>query len=167
MDPGARVAGFFYWPFAIGLAAAEGDVWAEPGSAAWFAGHQPSGLFWDEITGDLDTQAGPGEKPLAFSFKIKKNGDLAQIPRGWMGDHAFRMYLEHVRGLLSDRARRIAGGEIGVEPRRQKQKIPCDLCDYAPVCRIETLGRKAFRSLERKDFKQFCEAFGETEGGNA
>lgn len=154
----ANVKGFFYWPLSLGLAReSEGDS-AEPASDAWFAKHRAKGLFDAEIARTLDTQVEAGGNALAFGFGLKKDGDLKKTGFGALQCGGFDAYLSYVERLITQRAGLIAAGRIEVEPLATPMKA-CDLCDFAPVCRIATHPATAYQYLPGRKAGEFRERF--------
>lgn len=155
----ARVAGFFYWPLSIGLEKAQGEEWSHVGSAEWFAGHRPAGLFEENIAHDLDSTVRPGASALAFNFGVNKDGALDKRKQSALPSELFRALLAHVERTLDAHARRIASGEIAIEPLIEGAKKSCDFCDFASVCRIQSIEPAVFRRLAKIDFRKLAEHF--------
>lgn len=156
----ARVCGFFYWPLSIGIAAAEGEDWAEPGSVEWFRSHQPSGVFDLSIAGDLDREVGASQSALAFNFRRNKDGSIGKQQFGPVAGTALRRFLEHAREKMNEHAARIAAGEIAIRPWHDTTTA-CELCDLDAVCRIAGYEHPPYRSGEKVGAKEMFKQFEE------
>jgi ATP-dependent helicase/nuclease subunit B len=155
-----EVVGVFYWPMSIGLAEAEGESWAAPGTPEWFKKHRPAGLFRADAADLLDREVGPGGSSLAFGFARKKDGALKKTPFGHLPPEGMEAFLGDVRARMSEMAARIAEGRVEVAPWARKRERACELCDYAAVCRIGTLGASAFRAPKEMSKRAFFAQYG-------
>lgn len=142
----ARISGFFYWPLGIGLARENETDSPEPASETWFGKHPAKGLFDSAIARSLDTRVGPGERALAFNYRLTTKGELNKNNFGWIAGGGFSRYLAFVDRLVRDRAAEIAGGAIAVAPLATPFKA-CEMCEFAPVCRIGSSPPSAWRYL--------------------
>lgn len=157
----ARISGFFYWPLSVGLAretATEAES-VEPATPAWFKSHSAKGLFDASIAPSLDTAIEPGASALAFKFSMTRTRALSRQSFGALAGRGFDLYLDYVESLVRERAAEIAGGRIEVRPLASPVKA-CDLCDYAPVCRVASSAPDVAVALRPVTAVNFREQFG-------
>ncbi|MFH5182760.1 helicase-exonuclease AddAB subunit AddB [Paenibacillus sp. TAB 01] len=52
-------------------------------------------------------------------------------------DAQWQLLRQYVRGTIKSIGESMTGGEIGIEPYRMGQEIPCTFCSYKPVCQFD------------------------------
>lgn len=97
---------------------------------------------------------------------VKKEGEFYSNTLGSLrSEKEFSAFLNHLDKLLKETAEDILQGKIGIEPYWLKGAIPCNFCEYKPICGFDRLiNEKSFRKLEilenRELLARVCEGGG-------
>jgi ATP-dependent helicase/DNAse subunit B len=82
-----------------------------------------------------------------FRYSLNRDGALGRRSKDPMGSNEFIALLDAVEARLRNFGERIFAGEASVAPYRRGAKIPCEFCEYRPICRIDPWNHQ-YRSLE-------------------
>lgn len=105
--------------------------------------YQHRGRFDSTALDLLDT----GKLGDQFKYSLKKDGTPDSRCKDPMAAEEFAALLDAVEGKLHEFGERIFAGDASVAPYRTGTKVPCEFCDYRPVCRIDPWTH-TYRSLE-------------------
>ncbi|OXU14890.1 PD-(D/E)XK nuclease family protein [Sedimentisphaera salicampi] len=89
------------------------------------------------------------EKSCVFNLHVKKDGNLAKSTDVLSSGH-FKKLLNMCLQTARDAAAKIVDGQIEVIPATTTNKLPCEYCDFWPVCRYEELFNSC-KKLEGKN----------------
>jgi len=123
-------------------------------SAARRLAYRHQGRFDAAVLPHLDNRPrDPGKQKMGdqFNFVITVKGAVSSRNDNPMSNGSFHGMLDRVEGLLREAGERIFRGDAKVDPYRLGAKIPCEYCEYRPVCRIDpwTHRYRALRKVEK------------------
>jgi ATP-dependent helicase/nuclease subunit B len=92
----------------------------------------------------LDTRG--GRQGDQFNYEIRQDGGLSRRRKDPMPSAEFNAMLQHVEEQLITMGREVLAGRVEVNPYARGSERPCDLCDFAGICRINPWTHR-FRAL--------------------
>lgn len=96
----------------------------------------------------LDTRG--GRQGDQFNYEIRQDGGLSRRRKDPMPSAEFESMLCNVEDQLRAMGRRVIAGRVDVDPYARGSERPCDLCEFAGICRINPWTHR-FRALGAPD----------------
>lgn len=84
----------------------------------------------------LMDQNGTGKRSIIAPFGVKKNGELYKDSKVATAE-AFTALRDYTQKKMEQAGRQITDGNISIAPYRMKQRVPCNLCPFRPVCQFD------------------------------
>src|SRR5205085_4204514 len=104
-----------------------------------FAGLNPRGVIDFQWIAALDPALAEPGRSQVYNVHRTKDGGLGYAENSdALSGESFAALEAFVRAKLGALADRWLDGDISIEPRRFRKRLPCGDCEYRCVCRFET-----------------------------
>jgi ATP-dependent helicase/nuclease subunit B len=99
------------------------------------------GLF-DVAQLELLDRNGPEEPSGQFKYRVTKSGEPWGNTFNALRSDEFVEILQRTEELIREFGNRIYAGDIAIRPYKHGSQVPCERCDYQPVCRFDPWTQK-------------------------